>query len=279
MDHDAQIKTSIKDFSVLAFSSKRAGKRDVEAMAYVSLAIIYDNQCNYEAAMENYLLYLDICEKTGDTIGAACGYNCLGVNCMLLACPPSDAGNLKGIKLTPQSMEHLTKAIHYHTKHLEIGPDEGGRFVATSNVGLCLGMIGDITQSAKYHQDALRISIKMQTLYGQSIAVGNLGYLALIKEDFVTTKTCFEQHLQLVQALLDSEAEIKAWKMLAKLCQTEGQFSRSVDNLEQAKKIAIRENSFNELKRIHCQIGISKGSIDFSQFSQNLISSIPNDDY
>jgi hypothetical protein len=41
--------------------------------------------------------------------------------------------------------------------------------------GLCFGIIGDIIQSAKYHQDALRVAIKMQTLYGQSIAVGNLG--------------------------------------------------------------------------------------------------------
>ena len=47
MDHDAQIKTAIRDYSVLAFSSKRAGKRDVEAAAYVSLAVIHDNQSNF----------------------------------------------------------------------------------------------------------------------------------------------------------------------------------------------------------------------------------------
>ena len=49
MDHDAQIKTAIRDYSVLAFSSKRAGKRDVEAAAYVSLAVIHDNQNNFAA--------------------------------------------------------------------------------------------------------------------------------------------------------------------------------------------------------------------------------------
>lgn len=51
MDHDAQLKTAIRDYSVLAFSSKRAGKRDVEAAAYVSLAVIHDNQSNYAAVI------------------------------------------------------------------------------------------------------------------------------------------------------------------------------------------------------------------------------------
>jgi hypothetical protein len=49
MEHDAQIKTAIRDYSVLAFSSKRAGKTDVEASAYVALAVIHDNQGNYAA--------------------------------------------------------------------------------------------------------------------------------------------------------------------------------------------------------------------------------------
>ena len=30
-------------------------------------------------------------------------------------------------------------------------------------------MLGDFSSAAKNHQDALRIAIKMQTLYGQSI--------------------------------------------------------------------------------------------------------------
>ena len=80
----------------------------------------------------------------------------------------------------------------------------------------------------------------MQTLYGQSIAVGNLGNLALLKHDHTTARTCFEQHLQLVQALLDPEAEVNAWVMLAKLCNSEENFLDALENLEQARKIAAR---------------------------------------
>lgn len=69
----------------------------------------------------------------------------------------------------------------------------------------------ELSQSGKYHQDALRIAIKMQTLYGQSISVGNLGLVAFKKKDYSTATTCFQQHIQLVQALMDVDAEVKAW--------------------------------------------------------------------
>jgi hypothetical protein len=33
----------------------------------------------------------------------------------------------------------------------------------------------------------------------------------MVKSDFSTARTCFEQHLQLVQTLMDAEAETTAW--------------------------------------------------------------------
>jgi tetratricopeptide (TPR) repeat protein len=193
MDHDALIKTAIRDFTVLALSSKRAGNKDVEATAYASLGVIYDNQLHYLEGIESYKEYLQICEEIKDITGSAAACNCIGVNYMLMANPPSDSGSLHGISLNEENKKLLEKAVLYHTKHLEIGPDAGGKFVAHTNLGLCLGMMGNINQSAKHHQDALRVAIKMQTLYGQSIAVGNLGMLALVKRDFNTARTCFDQ--------------------------------------------------------------------------------------
>ena len=76
-------------------------------------------------------------------------------------------------------------------------------------------MLNDYILSAKHHQDALRIAIKMQTLYGQSISVGNLGLIAMKKLDYITAKTCFQQHVSLVQALGDDEAEVNAWIMVS----------------------------------------------------------------
>ena len=47
-DSDAKIKTAISHYTVLAFSCHRAGKSEVEAAAYLSLAVIYDNLGNYK---------------------------------------------------------------------------------------------------------------------------------------------------------------------------------------------------------------------------------------
>jgi hypothetical protein len=47
-DADAKIKTAISHYTVLAFSCHRAGKSEVEAAAYISLAVIYDNLGNHK---------------------------------------------------------------------------------------------------------------------------------------------------------------------------------------------------------------------------------------
>jgi tetratricopeptide (TPR) repeat protein len=222
-----------------------------------------------------------------------------------------------GVKKGPHTEEYLLNAVTYHSKHLEIGPDAGGRFVANTNLGLCYGMLGDIIKAAHHHQDALRTAIKMQTLYGQSIAVGNLGQLALLKGDFNTARTCFEQvsfdtgyleftyftrkfrvvfyptidiynltvsnlqmvlqHLQLVQTLQDPEAEITAWNMIAKLNQSEGRHADSLENLEQARRIAAREGFSNELRRVHCFIGMYRGAQDFQAYADHLLDGIHAD--
>ena len=267
---NAQIKTAISDFSVLAFSSKRSGKKDVEATAYVSLGVIYDNQGDLLKAIDNYKMYANICEEIGDIVGHACACNCLGVNFMMLACPPSDAGYINGFTRSPESLHYLQEAITFHSKHLEFGPDNGGRFVANTNLGLCLGMLGDVARSAKHHQDSLRIAIKMQTLYGQAIAVGNLGLLALLRSDLTTSRTCFEQHLQLVQALLDSDAEINAWKLLARLNTLEGRHADSLESLDQARRVATREGHMNELRRINCLVGLARAGLEFDGFAERL---------
>jgi tetratricopeptide (TPR) repeat protein len=217
LDNDSNIKTLVKDFTMVAASSRRAGKMDTEASAYVSLGVICDNQGKLGEAIEFYLKYLRICTEIDDEAGCACACNCLGVNYMLMASPLTDVGILHGVKTNHQGQENLSFAIKYHTQHLQIGPDSGGHFVAHSNLGLCYGMAGtdtlirdvvdspklslnnrnmssgEVVVSAQHHQNALRIAIKMQTMYGQAIAVGNLGALALKKEDIGTSRTCFEQ--------------------------------------------------------------------------------------
>jgi len=221
MEHNASNKNQLKDFQVLAASSRRADKKDVEATAYASLGVVYDNQEEYLISIEYYNQYLSLCQELNDAVGISSAYNCIGINYMLLVNPNLEKSTIFADKIIQNSVKNLDEcknyinyAIQAHSNHLSNSPDLGGQFVANINLGICYIWLSDVSLAAKAIQDALKIAIKMQTLYGQSIAVGNLGLVALYKKDYATTKTCFDQHLQLIQALIDPEAEIVAWKLV-----------------------------------------------------------------
>ena len=265
---DATVGTAIKDAIMVASSSKRVGKKDVEAFAYLSLGIIHDNQNNLKEAIEHYKAYVVKCEELGDIEGQSLAYNCIGVNYMYLCCKnqPGILHTVHGDDASISSSIQL--ALEYHEKHLRIA-DVGGQFIALTNLGLCYGVQRNIVQSAKCHQDALRAAIKMQSIYGQSIAVGNLGMLAVLKSDYKTARTCYEQHLNLVQALQDREAEMNAWKMLAELSTIEGS-SDAIGNLQEARRVASKEGYTSELRRIHCLLGHATGLTDFYDYAQSI---------
>lgn len=79
--------TSIKDYSILSFSARRAGKRQIEGAAYFSMGILYDNLGKYGKAIEQYRKFLAVCQSTQDSLGQALAHNSLGLDHMLLACP------------------------------------------------------------------------------------------------------------------------------------------------------------------------------------------------
>lgn len=45
-------------------------------------------------------------------------------------------------------------------------------------------------------------------------------------------------------------------------------------SLEEAKKIAEKNSLFNELRRVHCMIGVAKGTIEFSNVADSILSMI-----
>ena len=102
----------------------------------------------------------------------------------------------------------LLQAIDCHQRHLSLS-DEGGHFVALSNLGLshlllyhirksiralrarvqggwerrreeeATSSFQDVETSLQYHQKALRSSISLQSVYGQALSLGNVGLISL----------------------------------------------------------------------------------------------------
>lgn len=267
-ENQSPLQAQVKDYTTLAFSSRRAGRHQMEGAAYFSMGVLYDNMGQFLKAMDCYKKFLAVCQKLNDEVGQALAYNCIGVDYQHMA--TLDTGYPYDGAFSDPDNKYLRSSLHYHSKHLEIA-DDAGKFVAHSNLGLNLGSTGQHIEAAKHHQEALRHAIRLQSTHGQSIAVGNLGLLGSRQGDLVTAKACMDQHLQLVQSLRDLSAESNAWMQLGLLSNKEGSFEQAARYFEQARRIALKTGEQGTLKRANCNIGIAAGNLRLEDHMQTVI--------
>ena len=290
MENKGVMLLQVADFKTLAFSSRRAGRHQMEGVAYFGMAVLHDNMAAYGKALDCYKKFVATCQKLDDRVGEALAYNCIGVDYLHLAAAALAGGPYDGsvsaaaaaaaaggegeeeggaAGAAGKGLRHLQNAAHFTSKHLEIA-DEAGQFVAHSNLGLAMGSLGEPIQAARHHQEALRLAIRLQSAHGQSIAVGNLGLLGSRQGDLLTAKACMDQHLQLVQSLHDRSAEASAWMQLGLLANKEGAFEQAARYFEQARTIALAQGEQGTLKRANCNIGIARGNLVLRQHMAQL---------
>ena len=125
----------LKDYDMLAFACKRAGKSRDEGRAYYSTGVLYDNLGKFKQAIEQYKKFLQVCKAIGDVHGEALAYNCCGVDYM---------------KMGETQPEFYKDAIDFHTKHKEVA-DVAGKFLAHINLGIIYNYIGDFEKSSINH--------------------------------------------------------------------------------------------------------------------------------
>jgi len=125
----------LKDYEILAFACKRAGKSRDEGRSYYSTGVLYDNLGKFKEAIAQYQKFLQVCRAIGDVHGEALAYNCIGVDYMRL-------GEL--------DTAFYNDAIQYHMKHKEIA-DVAGKFLAHINLGIIYNSVGDFEKSSINH--------------------------------------------------------------------------------------------------------------------------------
>ncbi|KAJ0411687.1 hypothetical protein ATCC90586_002071 [Pythium insidiosum] len=240
-------------------------------LATSSLGIIYDNVEDYAKAIDCYQLVLSIGESSQQKLFVALAANCIGVNHQLLS------SATKELVYTGQFVEpgnrHLLQAVTFHQKHLEVA-DDAGKFVAHLNLGLTYGSLQDPNEAARHHQEALRLAIRLNSTYGQSLAVGNLGLLASRQSDLDTATACMEQHLQLVQSVSDRPAETFAWLQLGHLASRQGDHDKAVRAYDQAYKIAQELGEMGTVKQCSCYLGIARARLQMEAYVQSLSRSL-----
>ncbi len=57
---------------------------------------------------------------------------------------------------------------------------------------------------------------------------------------------------------------------LAELSKAQQDYADAFESLEQARRIAEKENLLNELRSIHCMIGVVQGTLQFRNYTDSL---------
>ncbi len=57
---------------------------------------------------------------------------------------------------------------------------------------------------------------------------------------------------------------------MASLSAVQENHEEALESLEEARRIAEKEGHLNELRRIHCLIGVSRGTLHFANFAKSM---------
>jgi tetratricopeptide (TPR) repeat protein len=258
----------LKDYAILSFACKRAGKSRDEGRAYYSTGVLYDNLGKFKVAITHYKKFLQVCKAIGDVHGEALAYNCIGVNYQKMA----EAGETKFYK----------DAIDFHLKHKEIA-DVAGKFLAHVNLGIIYNALDDQEKSSINHQFALRYAIQMSSLAGQSVAVGNLGNLGSISKvasyaNNEKLQMFVERYLELSSELKYRKGEGSAHMQLGQLKTQKGDYDNSTKHFYRAMKIAEQTGDDNTKTEAKCLFGMANANLKWDKHQSEIIDKVNNSD-
>lgn len=237
-------KRRLRDYAMLAHACKRAGKVRDEGRAYFSMGVLHDNMQNYRLAVAFYEKFLRVCQEIGDSHGEALAYNCVGVNYQMLAQPT-------------RSKEMLEQAISYHQRHEELA-DVNGKFLASINLGLCYDLLDDNKNSVYHFQNGLKYAVKMSSVVGQSIAIGNIGRIgtAGLHDNRDKMKLFLEKYIQLSKDLKDGHSETEACLKLGLLTGSKRSYEEGRVNFEKALEMAEKEGQGGKYNQAKCGLAV-----------------------
>ncbi|KAL4429327.1 hypothetical protein ABPG74_002313 [Tetrahymena malaccensis] len=246
-----------KDYEMLAFACKRAGKPRDEGRSYYSIGVLNDNIGKYKVAIKSYEKFLQICQNIGDQHGEALAYNCLGVDFQMLGQQEKDN-------------QFYEKAIQYHKQHENIA-DVNGKFLACINLGLCYDAINLRKQALSYYQQALRHSVKMSNLASQTIAIGNIGRIGMpgLLDNKEKMTVFIDKYIKLTQDMKDENGELKAQLKMGQVTSMIGNFEQGKQSFLRALQLAEQKQELDKLQEAKCGFAVANAEIQMQSYLQS----------
>lgn len=115
-----------------------------------------------------------------------------------------------------------------------------GKFLAAINLGLCYDRAGDSKNSIFWFQNALKHSVQMSNLSGQSLAIGNIGKIGTknLIENKDKMKIFVEKYLKLSEEMQDSKGEMEGSLKLGVINSTKKNFEEGREKFKKALELA-----------------------------------------
>jgi len=210
-------------------------------LVFFKMATAYDELRDLKNALRCAKLYLNVCRQMGDTIGEALACNNIGVQYQTLG-----------------GKRNLSKAVSYHSLHLQNG-DDLGRFIAYLNLGHAYREMGMVAQSRESTQKALECAQRAYSAFGESIACAQLGETMRVVGDRDASRNFLEQWLELSENMQDQRSEEQAWAALGSLQQASSKYEDAADCYTHAYELALARHDNHQTDHARALVGVTKG--------------------
>ncbi|KAL1529206.1 hypothetical protein AB1Y20_000162 [Prymnesium parvum] len=244
--------SNLQDYHMIATACLRAGRRRDEALAHYSSGVLLDNSGRGARAAGCYSRMLAAGVAAADKTTQLVAHNCLGVL-------KHRAADYEG-------------AIAHHRKHLELA-DASGMFTPHLNLGLALAELSNYTEAQEHLREALRHSIRMNSLTLESLACGNLATVGKRAGDLETASSCLDRYLRLASTLNDEVGKADAHQLLADLAVQMGDLEDAGSHFETSLTLSGQQPERQAVHNVtKVELGVAQGQLQFEHFLRETFS-------
>jgi len=216
-------------------------------LVFFKMATAYDELQDVKNALRCAKLYLNVCRQMGDSIGEALACNNIGVQYQTLG-----------------GRKNLSKAVSYHSLHLQNG-DDLGRFIAYLNLGHAYREMQMVAQSRESTMKALECAQKAYSAFGESIACAQLGETLRNVGDQDASRNFLEKWLELSEGMHDERSEEQAWRSLGSLLQSSSSHQDAAECYTNAYELALSRCDNPKTDFARAMVGVSTGDQQLEQ--------------
>eukprot|EP00659_Diplonema_papillatum_P016513 gene16513-25320_t len=178
-----------------------------------------------------------------------------------------EAKALNSLGIVYQNMGGLEDALRCHKEHLELG-DPGTLFIAHTNVGLVMSLLGDQQSAMGSLKNSMQYAIRSGDKQAELLALANLGIVGRKLEDYDMAQLCLARHLELAQYINDKAAQHEACEQLALLQSERRDWTEAVKYLSDARDLNQSNPTPGAVAtddKLKCKLGIAKATTTMQQ--------------